>query len=122
MLLASSVINLCDTLNHPYGENLPHVKEQYDHHKTADLREQRRRIRCRLLDSVRILFSSIEPLSTLLRKTDRVVKHRLLKTLAPKEFAAQKWFDMKQSLSPEITIPTKFDERANFLCLLSGLL
>ena len=122
MLLASSVINLCDTLNHPYGEKLLHVKEQYDHHKAADLRKQHRRIRYRLLDSLRSLFSSIEPLSTLVRETDRVVKRRLLKVMTPKEFAAQKWFDMKQGLSPEIMFPLKFDERANFLCLLSGLL
>ena len=122
LLLASSVVNVCDTLNHPYGENLLHVKEQYNHHKVADLREQRRRIRYRLLDSLRSLFSSIGPSSTLLRETDRVVKHRLLKAMTPEEFAAQKWFDMKQGLSPEIMFPRKFDERANFLCLLSALL
>ena len=122
MLLASSVVNVCDTLNHPYGENLLHVKERYHHHKVADLSEQRRRIRYRLLDCLRSLFSSIEPLSTLLRKTDRVVKHRLLKFMAPEEFAAQKWFDMKQSLSPEVMFPLGFDERAKFLCLLSELL
>ena len=122
MLLASSVINLCDTLNHPYGKKLLHTDEQYDHHEAPDLREQRRRIRYRLLDSLRSLFSSIEPLSTLLRETDRVVKHRLLKVMTPKEFAAQTWFDMKQGLSPEIMFSLKFGERANFLCLLSGLL
>ena len=121
MLLASSVVNVCDTLNNPYGEKLLHVKEQYDHHKAFDLRKQRRRIRYRLLDSLRSLFSSIEPLSTLLRESDRVVKHRLLKVMTPKELPAQK-FDMKQGLSPENMFRLKFDERANFLCLLSGLL
>ena len=120
MLLASSVVSVCDTLNHPYREKLLHVKEQHQQHKVS-LRKQRRCIRSRLLDSLRCLFSSIEPLSTLLRETDRLVKHRLLKVMTPEEFAAQKWFDMKQDL-PELMYALEFDERASFLCLLSGLL
>ena len=120
MLLAGSVVNVCDTLNHPYREKLLHVKEQHQQHKVA-LMKQRQRMGFRLLDSLRSLFSSIKPLSTLLRETDRLVKHRLLKVMTPEEFAAQKWFDMKQDL-PDFMFPLEFDERAGFLCLLSGLL
>ena len=120
MLLASSVLNVCDTLNHQYREKLLHVKEKHQQHEVA-LGEQRRRIRSRLLDSLRSLFSSIKPLSTLLRESDRLVKYRLLNVMTPEEFASQEWFDMKQDL-PDFMLSAEFDERANFLCLLSTLL
>ena len=58
----------------------------------------------------------------MLRQTDRVVKHRRLKVMAPEECAAQEWFDMKQGLSLDVMFPLEFDERAKFLCLLLELL
>lgn len=121
MLLASSVVDVCDRLNHTFAEELVHDNDQY-YKNVMDRKEQRRHMRYRLLESLRNRFSSIEPLSTLLRRTDLVIKNRLVRVMTPEEFATQKWFDMKQKLSSEALRSSSFDEEAAFLCLLAKLL
>lgn len=121
MLLARSVVDICNTLDQASAEELYHGNDQY-HEKAASRKEQRRHIRYRLLESLRSLFSSLGPLSTLLRKTDVVIKNRLLKVIAPEEFATQSWFDVKQKLSFEDLGLFGFDEKAAHMCLLAQLL
>ena len=121
MLLASSVVDVCDNLNHIYTEKLSYGGDQY-HEKFPDEQNQRRHIRYRLLERLRSLFSSIGTLSTLLRKTDMVIKNRLLRVMTPEEFATQKWFGIKQKLSTEDLGPLTFDEEAAYLCLVAKLL
>ncbi len=55
MLLASSVVDVCDALEHTFAEKLSHSNDQY--HEVTDQKVQ---IRYRLLESLRSLFSSIE--------------------------------------------------------------
>ena len=121
MLLASSVIDLCDSLDQASAKDLFHGNDQ-DHEKAASRKEQRRHIRFRLLESLRGLFSSLGPLSSLLRRTDLVIKNRLLKVMAPEEFATQIWFDVKQRPSFEDLGLTGVDEKAAHMCLLAKLL
>ena len=121
MLLASSVVDVCDKLNHTFAEELVHGNDQY-YTNVIDRKEQRRHVRYRLLESLRSRFSSIEPLSTLLRRTDLVIKNRLVRVMTPEEFATQKCFDMEQKLSSEALGSSGFDEEAACLCLLAKLL
>lgn len=118
MLLARSVVGVCDSLDQESAEDL---LDQY-HQKAASRKGQRRRIRYRLFECLRSLFSSLEPLSTLLRRTDSVIKNRLLKVMAAEEFATQTWFDVKQTLSFEYLGLFGFDEKAAHMCLLARLL
>lgn len=117
MLLASSVVDVCDALEHTFAEKLSHSNDQY--HEVTD---QKMQIRYRLLERLRSLFSSIEALSTLLRRTESVIEDRLLRVMTPKDFATQGWFDVKQKLSSEHLDPLDFVEKAAYLCLLAKLL
>ena len=121
MLLASSVVDVCDRLNHTFAEELVHGNDQY-YTNVIDRKEQRRHMRYRLLESLRSRFSSIEPLSTLLSRTDLVIKNRLVRVMTSEEFATQKCFDMEQKLSSEALGSSGFDEEAACLCLLAKLL
>ena len=121
MLLSRSVVDVCDTIDHPSAEELFYGNEKY-HGKVVYRREQRRHIRYRLLESLRSIFSSIGPLSTLLRRTDLVIKNRLLRIMTPEEFATQVWFDVKRKLSFEDLGPLDIDEKAAYMCLLVKLL
>ena len=119
MLLARSVVHVCDALEHKFTEKLSHSNDQY--HEVTD-REVRRHLRRRLLERLRNLFSSIGALSLLLRKTESVIEDRLLRVITPTEFATQRWFDMKQKLSSEHLDTFSIDEKAAYLCLLAKLL
>ncbi|KAF6231685.1 hypothetical protein HO173_009987 [Letharia columbiana] len=121
MLLASSVVEVCDTLNHTNAEELA-VATTDIAKEEPNREEQRRHIRYGLLESLRRLFSSMEPLSTLLRRTNSVIVSRLLRVMTPEEFATQKWFDMKQKLSSDELGLLDFDEKAAYLCLIAELL
>ena len=119
ILLARSVVDVCDTLDHECLEELLHGKH---HEEVAYWKEQRRHIRYRLLESLRTIFSSIGPLSTLLRRTDLVIRNRLLRVMTPDEFATQVWFDVRQTLSFEDLGTLTFDEKGAYMCLLAKLL
>ena len=121
MLLSSSIVEVCDTLDHSIPDKLSHGNER--HREVArDRKERRRHIKYRLLESLRKLLSSIEPLSTLLRRNDLVIKNRLLRVMTPQDFATQNWLDVKQELSSEDLNHLGFGEKAHYLCFLAKLL
>ncbi len=121
MLLASSVIDVCDTLKHTLDEKLV-LDNDRSHQNVTDRKEQRRYISYRLLESLQNLFSSIDLTSTLLRKTLLAINIRLLEVMTPEEYATQKQFDSIKILSSKEMASLDFDTKAAYLCRLAELL
>ena len=121
MLVAHCVVDVCDILKHTFPEKLVFDNDK-NHKKIEDRMGQFRRTSFRLLEALRNVFSSIKPLSTLLRRTHLAITIRLLTVMAPEEYATQNWLDIEKTLSSNEIGHLDFDEKAAYLCLLAQLL
>ena len=121
VLLARSVVDVCDALEHTVAEKVVFDNDQINE-KIEDRKEQRRRTRYRLLEGLRNLFSSIKPLPTLLRRTRLAITIRLLTVMTSEEYATQHWLDIEGNRSSKEIGHLDFGEKAAYLCLLAELL
>ena len=121
VLLASSVIDVCDTLKHTLYEKVV-LNNDRGHQKITNRKGQRRHITCRLLKSFQSLLFSIDPMSTPLRKTRLAINVHLLEFMTPEKYATQKRFDIKKILCSEELRSLDFKTKAASLCRLVELL
>ena len=121
MLLAHSVVGVCDTLKHTSPEMLV-FDNDHERRKIQHRKERFRRTSYRLLERLRILFSSMTSLSTVLRRTRLAINIRLLTVITSEEYATLSWLDLEKDLSSKEIGHLDFDEKSAYLCLLAQLL
>ncbi len=121
MLLASSVMDVSDTLQHTLDEKLV-LDNDRSHQKLTDRKEQRRHLSYRLRKSLQNLFSSTTCITTPLRKTLLAINTSLLEVMTPEEYATQKQFDYIKWLSSKDMASLDFNTKAAYLCRLAELL
>ena len=121
LLLAYSVVEVCDTLEHTFREKLV-LSNGRNPQRFDKERKQHRRTTYRLLTRLRSLLSSITPLPKLLRRTRLAVTIRLMRIMTPEEYATENYVDMKKSVFSKEINHLDYNEKATYLCLSARLL
>lgn len=121
LLLAHSVVEVCDAHEHTFREKLV-LNSGQNPQRFAEKRERGRRTVCRLLKSLQGLLSSVTPLRKLLRRTRLAITIRLMRLMTPEEYATQNFVDTKESVFSKEIDHLDYNEKATYLCLLAQLL